>query len=501
MNPLVIGAGGAALLLLLTSKSKASTPSAPSTPSVPGAQPPGSVVTPTGAGSVAERVANVLATQDPNAIRFEAGRLRQEGFTAQAAQLEAVAAQLEAQIAAGQRPPPVYVPPPVVTAPPVTTPPIVVPTAPPIVIVSPGLPPGTVTSPGVPQPPASTIPQPFQPWIDGVPPELQKVVLRKVAAPAPFDPKVLLLQARLLDLGYSVGSNGTDGKFGADTEKAVKAFQKANNLPQDGIAGALTIARMAQPSAKRGPGAPLVTVPTAPPPASTLPAPGPWIQGVPAELQGVLLVKVSPAPVDPRVTILQTRLAELGYLKPADIDGKFGPTTEKAVKAFQTNAKLKPIDGKVGPATLAALAGAGAVRMQGDEAFGFDPGFDRAPPEPIAGTPLPGVIPPMVPNSPEPRKALAARVALMLFGAPPGQENKTLIAAFQAQEGLKASGFYGPATAEALAENYGIIPPKPLYWSKKHQTKAKQAYRARLLAFVPDDPQRAEEWQQAAKGL
>lgn len=48
------------------------------------------------------------------------------------------------------------------------------------------------------------------------------------------------IQARLIELGYNCGSKGADSIFGRNTEKAVKAFQKANGLAPDGIVGPLT---------------------------------------------------------------------------------------------------------------------------------------------------------------------------------------------------------------------------------------------------------------------
>ena len=51
---------------------------------------------------------------------------------------------------------------------------------------------------------------------------------------------VTYLQAKLIQLGYDVGSTGADGKFGAKTETAVKAFQKDRGLTADGVVGQKT---------------------------------------------------------------------------------------------------------------------------------------------------------------------------------------------------------------------------------------------------------------------
>jgi peptidoglycan hydrolase-like protein with peptidoglycan-binding domain len=50
---------------------------------------------------------------------------------------------------------------------------------------------------------------------------------------------------------------------------------------------------------------------------------------------------------------VQKRLIELGYSE-VTLDGDFGPTTERTVKAFQEYYGLK-VDGRVGPHTWAAL--------------------------------------------------------------------------------------------------------------------------------------------------
>lgn len=50
--------------------------------------------------------------------------------------------------------------------------------------------------------------------------------------------RVTELQTRLYELGYYSGA--IDGQYGNETKNAVLAFQQANNLDTDGIAGAET---------------------------------------------------------------------------------------------------------------------------------------------------------------------------------------------------------------------------------------------------------------------
>ena len=53
-------------------------------------------------------------------------------------------------------------------------------------------------------------------------------------------PEISALQARLTDLGYWLGT--ADGTYGQLTRQAVMAFQKANGLGRDGVAGPATLA-------------------------------------------------------------------------------------------------------------------------------------------------------------------------------------------------------------------------------------------------------------------
>ena len=58
---------------------------------------------------------------------------------------------------------------------------------------------------------------------------------------------VTLMQTELIQHGYTCGPTGADGQFGANTEKAVKAFQKAVGLTVDGICGPKTWAALENP--------------------------------------------------------------------------------------------------------------------------------------------------------------------------------------------------------------------------------------------------------------
>jgi peptidoglycan hydrolase-like protein with peptidoglycan-binding domain len=205
-------------------------------------------------------------------------------------------------------------------------------------------------------------------------------------------------------------------------------------------------------------------------------------------------------------------LFDLGFLK-AKPDGLFGKDTEAGTRAFQTAANsaakksgktLLTVDGIVGPATIARAAEArimtsGPAAFTGDEAFGDDSAPFYAPSSPRPDSPLEGWIPPMMPTPPDPRRALASRLLHMLVQAPRGGEDRTLVALFQAQEGLKPTGFYGPAVAIRLAQTYGIVPPKPLHWTESRTSKSKANYRDALRVFAERDPQRAEEWARAAE--
>jgi peptidoglycan hydrolase-like protein with peptidoglycan-binding domain len=94
------------------------------------------------------------------------------------------------------------------------------------------------------------------------------------------------------------------------------------------------------------------------------------LKGVAAFVVGPTLQRGSSGPA---VEALQRALAQLGHPSGA-ADGRFGPATDQAVRAFQSKSGL-PADGVVGPRTKAAIAAA--------------LGGGQTPPAPIPPTPVP----------------------------------------------------------------------------------------------------------------
>ncbi|MDP2711709.1 MAG: peptidoglycan-binding protein [Solirubrobacteraceae bacterium] len=125
-------------------------------------------------------------------------------------------------------------------------------------------------------------------------------------------PAVKDLQRALIELDFKPGE--VDGIFGVYTQSAVKSFQTWAQIVVDGIVGPATwekldLADMSDPMLRNG---------------------------------------------DERVAVrgLQRRLTAAGF--ELEIDGRFGPQTEAAVRAFQERSGID-VDGIVGPQTWERL--------------------------------------------------------------------------------------------------------------------------------------------------
>ncbi len=138
-------------------------------------------------------------------------------------------------------------------------------------------------------------------------------------------------QMKLKTAGFLLGK--ADGKFGPITEEAVRKFQKANGLYPDGIIGEQTWLLLNAIDVTYADQE--ITIPDQT--SSTVPT-------------RKLFIGTSGS----SVSWLQKKLADLGYLTYSDIDGKFGPITDGAVRSFQKDQGLTD-DGIVGNKTYNAL--------------------------------------------------------------------------------------------------------------------------------------------------
>ena len=80
--------------------------------------------------------------------------------------------------------------------------------------------------------------------VDGYLGDCSVQAMEKVLIKAPSNgPLVKIIQRRLMNIGISLSRYGADGKMSlnGETHKAIKTFQAANDLSQDGVIGKNTI--------------------------------------------------------------------------------------------------------------------------------------------------------------------------------------------------------------------------------------------------------------------
>ncbi|MBR2823820.1 MAG: peptidoglycan-binding protein [Clostridia bacterium] len=168
----------------------------------------------------------------------------------------------------------------------------------------------------------------------GIPVDASYETLRKGTSSS----DVAYLQQVLINLGYLTGE--PDGNYGTQTEMAVKAFQKNNQLGVDGTAGTQTLTLLYSSEASP---APTVDPKKA---AAATPTPEPTNN-------------LKKGTSGSAVKTMQQQLIKLGYLT-GKADGIFGTSTYQALVAFQKANKLTA-DGVAGSKTLTTLSSGSAV--------------------------------------------------------------------------------------------------------------------------------------------
>jgi peptidoglycan hydrolase-like protein with peptidoglycan-binding domain len=142
----------------------------------------------------------------------------------------------------------------------------------------------------------------------------------KFVRPGQRGPAVEDIQRRLLSLGFELGPTGVDGVFLGKTAEAVKSFQAAHRLSEDGVVGDETWSALVDAGFTLGDRSLYLRLP--------------YFHGR-------------------DILVLQQALNVLGFAV-GQADSIFGAYTERALREFQRNAGL-PDDGIVGPGTVRAL--------------------------------------------------------------------------------------------------------------------------------------------------
>ena len=245
---------------------------------------------------------------------------------------------------------------------------------------------------------------------------------------------VYILQAYLFELGYYTGR--IDGRFSAETTEAVKAFQRANGLTADGIAGKGTQSKLTSGSAipagsADGSGQESVTPP-----------------------QTNELTTLRRGDKSAQVMVMQQYLMELGYLS-TQPDGQFGAGTERAVKLFQ-EANGLTADGVAGKGTLSILYSGSAVAYGGSSGGSSSSGSVPS----ATATPRPNtdIVIQWESEGDDVRQYqqrlvelgyLSSKYVTGKFNQPTVEATK----AFQTMNGLKVDGAAGPQSLKLIYSN------------------------------------------------
>lgn len=229
-----------------------------------------------------------------------------------------------------------------------------------------------------------------------------------------------------------------NGVFGADTERAVRAFQRIFQLEEDGIVGKATWYRIKQiyNGVKK---------------LSELDS-----EGIrPEELEPVVLTDLIPGTYSNEMKTVQYYLAVIGYfisgLPEVEIDGYYGPETEEAIRQFQNYYGL-PVTGRMDRETWNRV-----VRVYNEINASIPDTYYQG-----TGILFPGFMQlGMEGDGVRELQRYLIRIADVYPDIPATQETGyfgqlTLAAvnAFQQHFGLPVTGIVGPATWDVLVREY-----------------------------------------------
>ena len=221
------------------------------------------------------------------------------------------------------------------------------------------------------------------------------------------------LQTALKKLGYYTGL--VDGDYGESTKRAVTAFQRANGLTADGVAGAKTLELLNGTAATARPTA----------------TPKPKATATPKLATSVVLQLRSKGS---EVSRMQTRLISLGYLD-GKATGTFDAITELAVTSYQNRSGLTG-DGVAGFTTLNSMYSARAIKATTSSG--------------IIGVTLKTGSGEVSAIRTLQRRLKSLGYYTNTINGTYGSSTKEAVSNFQKQNGMKADGVAGPSTFTKL---------------------------------------------------
>ena len=246
---------------------------------------------------------------------------------------------------------------------------------------------------------------------------------------------VRTLQQNLAALGYYSGS--ITGHFGSKTESAVAAFQSANGLSADGIAGSKTLSAISQKASGSS--------------ASSASSSGAASSASSSSSSTLLKYGVQ----SESVRALQQNLKTLGYYS-GSVTGNYGKLTKEAVASFQRANGLSA-DGIAGSKTLSAIGQ--KLSSSGSSASSTSSTSSSSSSSSSSSVKLDTSVSVSEGSKNDNVKKLQTMLKSLGFYSGSitgsfGSKTKTAVMAFQKSKGLTADGIAGQRTLAAINADY-----------------------------------------------